>query len=86
MGDGGDHRQFLARAAYRKGHRRFAHRGVAAAAHIGIDDRRFIAPVNLRAFGFGTLLNLGVLLIQPILNGLGTLLVSLLDRLLRGES
>jgi hypothetical protein len=45
-----------------------------------------ITPVNLCTFSLGTFLDLGVLLVNPRLNRFGTLLVSLLDRLLRGES
>jgi hypothetical protein len=71
VGDGGNHRQLLARATHCTGHGRLPCRYVTASAYIGVDQGGFIAPVNLRPFGLGALLNLGVLLIQPGLHASG---------------
>jgi hypothetical protein len=66
IGDGGDHRQLLACAAHREGHRCFASRCVATATHICIHHRRLVAPMNLGTLGLGKLLDCRIFVIQPI--------------------
>lgn len=59
---------------------------ITATANIRIHQRGFVTPVNLAAFGLGTLLDGRILLIDPLLDGLWPLFVGALDRLLRRES
>jgi hypothetical protein len=66
------------------GHGRLPFGLVATPAYIGVDHRRLIAPVNLSILGFSSVCNLGVLLIEPRLDGLGTLLIGAFDGLLWG--
>ena len=46
IGDCGDHRELLTRAAHSHGHRSFTHRRAAPAPHVGVDQFCFIAPVK----------------------------------------
>ena len=77
--DRGNHRELLTCSTHRIGDRRLAHRGIAAATYISVHQSRLVAPVNLCPFSLGTFLDLGVFLVEPRLNGFGTLFVSLLD-------
>src|SRR3954447_8495696 len=58
--------------------------GVAAAVLAGRTHTRLVAPVDLPAFLGRTPFDVRVLLLQPLLDFLGVLLVRLTDRLLRG--
>ena len=49
--------------------------GLAASTHIGVDHGCFVEPVNFSLLCFGLFLNLWVLLIEPLLNHFGALLV-----------
>lgn len=82
VGDGGDHRKFVACAADYVSHGRLPFGLVAPGTHIGVDHRRLISPVNLCILGSGLSGNDGVLLFEPLLYGLRTLLASFLDRFL----
>ena len=86
VGDRGNHRQLLPGTAYREGDRGLSCGSVAATTDVGVDQGRFVAPVNLAAFGLGALLDLRVCLIKPGLYRFRSLLIGLLDRLLRGEA
>jgi len=64
VGDAGDHGQLLACAAHRVRHRCCTCRGVAPAAHVGVDQCRLVAPVNLASFSLGLRFDGRVVLIE----------------------
>ena len=59
---------------------------LAVSAHIGIDHCRLIAPVDLRVFFFGALLDLRIALVEPLLHCNRRLLIGAADRILRRET
>src|SRR4249920_3129932 len=68
------------------GDRRLAPWRVAAPAHVRVDQRRLVAPLNLAAFGLGARRDRRIFFVDPLLHGLRSLLVGALDRLLRREA
>ena len=86
IGHGGNHGKLFSCATHGHRHRGFARGGKASAAHIGIDQRRFISPMDFGAFLPGALLNPWIFAFEPPLHSLWVLFVGALDRLLRSEA
>src|SRR5699024_8778123 len=84
--DGGEHRQLLAGAANDPSDWRFALRGIAATADIGVDQSSLVAPVDFGPFSLGPPGNGRIVFLQPLFHGRRRLLVGALDRLLRSEA
>jgi len=86
VGHSGNHRQLLSGATDDKGDGGLAGRRIAAAPDIGIDQGRFVTPVDFSPFGFGALLDFRVLLIKPGLYCFRALLIGAAEWLLGCEA
>ncbi len=68
----------MACATYRQRHGGFACGRITTTAHIRVDQRRFVAPMDFCALFFCLGLDCGIVLIEPDFDGFGTLFYAFL--------